>query len=159
MGRAISVALVFSLAATVAYAQEPSTPNAEYGKIISIIGGCHDCHTADYSENLGILVNPETALKGNAIGYQGPWGTTYAANLRLIAAKMSEDEWATFIKGFSAQPPMPYYNLAAMDDVQLRSLYEYIRSLGDPGEPAPSYVPPGVKPTTPFVVLAPPTMP
>jgi hypothetical protein len=159
MLRLISAAAIVAGGATAVLAGEPATPNPEYGRIVSIIGGCHDCHTAEYSENLGIMVNPATALKGNPVGYQGPWGTTYAVNLRLIAASMSEDDWATFVKGFSAQPPMPYYNLQAMDDIQLRSLYEYIRALGDPGEAAPAYVPPGVKPKFPFVVLAPPTMP
>ena len=88
---------------TMAYAAGPSV---EYGKTVSIIGGCHDCHTADYGQKNGVI-NPDTALKGNPVGFQGPWGTTYAPNLRLVAAKMSEDDWVKHLQTFTARPPMP----------------------------------------------------
>jgi hypothetical protein len=54
---------------------------------------------------------------------------------------------------------MPFYNVHAMDEVQMRSLYQYIVALGAPGEPAPDYVPPGQKPKFPYNVFAPPVMP
>jgi hypothetical protein len=54
---------------------------------------------------------------------------------------------------------MPYYNVHALDEIQMRSLYQYIASLGAPGDPAPDYVPPGQKPKFPYAVFAPPTMP
>ncbi|MBI4046338.1 MAG: cytochrome c, partial [Devosia nanyangense] len=38
------------------------------GERISIIGGCHDCHSAGYSESNG-KIDPATALKGNPVGY------------------------------------------------------------------------------------------
>jgi hypothetical protein len=41
----------------------------------------------------------------------------------------------------------------------MRSLHQYIVSLGEPGDPAPEYVPPGTAPKSPFLVFAPPTMP
>ena len=140
---------------TMAYAAGPSV---EYGKTVSIIGGCHDCHTADYGQKNGVI-NPDTALKGNPVGFQGPWGTTYAPNLRLVAAKMSEDDWVKHLQTFTARPPMPYYNVHKLDETQMRSLHMYIASLGAPGDPAPDYVPPGKEPKFPYVVFAPPTMP
>lgn len=132
--------------------------SVEYGKTVSIIGGCHDCHTADYGLKGGVI-NPETALKGNPVGFQGPWGTTYAPNLRLLAKSMSEDDWVKYLKTFTARPPMPFYNVHALDETQMRSLHMYIASLGAPGDPAPAYVPPGQEPKFPYNVFAPPIMP
>ena len=54
---------------------------------------------------------------------------------------------------------MPFYNVHAMDESDLRSLYQYIKSLGEPGDPMPDAVPPGGTPKTPYVVIVPPTMP
>jgi mono/diheme cytochrome c family protein len=158
MLRTIFVAGAMMAAATVAMASEPAAPSADYGKTVSIIGGCNDCHTADYNMKGGVI-NPDTALKGNPVGYQGPWGTTYAINLRILASTMKEDDWVKYLQTFTARPPMPFYNVHALDDVQMRSLYQYIVSLGAPGDPAPVYVPPGQKPTSPYNVFAPPVMP
>ncbi len=89
----------------------------------------------------------------------GPWGTTYPANILLKVKDMSEDDFVHFAQTFTARPPMPYYNVHAMDESDLRALYRYIKSLGDPGDPMPDYVPPGEEPKTPYYVAAPPTMP
>lgn len=147
----------FGLTTGIAYAQDADVSVAK-GERVSIIGGCHDCHTVGYSETNGVI-DPATALKGNPVGYQGPWGTTYAANLRIIAANNSEDDFVKFLKTFKARPPMPWFNVHVLDESETRSLYQYIVSLGEPGDPAPDYVPPGMAPKTPFIVFAPPTMP
>jgi len=53
---------------------------------------------------------------------------------------------------------MPWFNLNTMDEADLRALYQFIRSLGDPGQPAPAYVPPGEEPKTPYALFpSPPT--
>ena len=54
---------------------------------------------------------------------------------------------------------MPWYNVHAMTENETRSLYQYIVSLGEPGDPAPEFVPPGQEPTTPYEMMAPPMMP
>jgi mono/diheme cytochrome c family protein len=129
------------------------------GEQVSVFSGCHDCHTAGYLENGG-KIDPAAALKGTSLGWQGPWGTTYAANLRLAAKdKGSEDAFLTYAKSFQAKPPMPFFNVHAMDESDIRSLYQYIVSLGEPGDAAPEYVPPGQEPKTPYIVIAPPNMP
>ena len=99
------------------------------------------------------------ALKGSSLGWQGPWGTTYPANLRLTAGDMTEDEFVEFAGSFEARPPMPWFNVHAMSKAEVRSLYQYIKSLGEPGDPVPEYVPPGQEPKTPYIVIAPPIMP
>ena len=127
------------------------------GEQMSIVGGCHDCHTAGYNESGG-KIDPATALKGIAVGWQGPWGTTYAKNLRLTAER-TEDAFVQYLKEFKAMPPMPWYNVHAMDDSDLHSLYQYIKSLGDAGAQVPDALPPGQEPKTPYVVVVPPVMP
>ena len=65
----------------------------------------------------------------------------------------------TFLQTFQAGPPMPWFNVHAFTEGEMRSLYQYIVSLGEPGEPAPDYLPPGQEPKTPYIVIAPPIMP
>ncbi|OOY10237.1 c-type cytochrome [Thioclava sp. F36-7] len=156
MKRVLILAALGALASSSAVvAQEVSV---ERGKLVSITSGCHDCHTAGYNESGG-KIDPEAALKGVPLGWQGPWGTTYAVNLRLEIKDMDEDGFVEYAKTFDAKPPMPFYNVHAMPESDLRSLYQYIKSLGDPGEPMPEALPPGEAPTTPYIVMAPPMMP
>lgn len=132
----------------------------ERGKYISQFGGCNDCHTAGYAEAAG-NVPQEIWLSGSPIGHNGPWGTTYASNLRLIAASMTEDEWVPFLATLETLPPMPWFNLRLLPESDMRALHAFICLLGPAGEPTPKALPPGVAPQTPYIVIvdAPPTMP
>jgi mono/diheme cytochrome c family protein len=153
-----------ALLACAAIAAVGATANAgevsvKRGEQVAITGGCHDCHTANYAESGG-KIDPAAALVGTQLGWQGPWGTTYPANLRLTAKdKGSEDGFTQYLKTFQARPPMPSFNVHAMDESDIRSLYQYIVSLGDAGAAVPDYVPPGQEPKTPYIVIAPPIMP
>jgi hypothetical protein len=132
--------------------------SVERGLQVSIVGGCNDCHTEGYNESAG-KIDPAKALRGIPVGWQGPWGTTYASNIVLKLQDMSEDEFVTYAKSFTARPPMPFYNVHAMDESDLRSFYVYVKSLGEAGPAMPEALPPGVAPKTPYYVAAPPTMP
>jgi hypothetical protein len=132
--------------------------SVERGLYISIIGGCHFCHTEGYREANG-KIDPERALKGSSVGWRGPWGTTYAANLREMVTWSSADKWVDRLKNSVSLPPMPWYQVQAMAESDMRSLYLYIKSLGEPGESAPFYRPAAKEPKTPYVVLAPPQTP
>ena len=132
--------------------------SVDLGRHIAIISGCNDCHTPGYPQSGGVL-DPKVALTGDSVGFRGPWGTTYPANLRLILATMDEAEWVAHARTLRARPPMPWFNLHEMTETELRSFYLYVKSLGEPGKAAPAYVPPGQEPTTPFIVFAPPTTP
>ena len=128
--------------------------SVERGLYMSIIGGCHFCHTEGYREAEG-KIDPEKALKGSSIGWRGPWGTTYAANLRETAMRYdNEDKWVDHLKNTGNLPPMPWYQVQAMAESDMRSLYLYIKSLGAPGESPPYYRTPGKEPRTPYVTLA-----
>jgi len=124
----------------------------ERGRYLAQVAGCNDCHTPGYLLNNGEI--PESQwLIGDSFGWRGPWGTTYAANLRLFLKDMSEDEWLKVARTLKRRPPMPWYTVNRMHDEDLRALYRFIRSLGEPGEPAPPYVPPDQIPSTPYALF------
>tara|TARA_R100001377_G_C3191751_1_gene110895 strand:+ start:496 stop:702 length:207 start_codon:yes stop_codon:yes gene_type:complete len=52
-------------------------------------------------------------------------------------------------------PPMPWFNLRAMSEDDLRAIYRYISSLGELGEAMPAYMPPGTVPDSPYIVFVP----
>jgi len=138
-----------------AKAEEPSI---DRGLRVSIVAGCHDCHTEDYRQTEGKL-DPSKTLKGSGIGWRGPWGTTYPTNLRLTADRLNEDGFVLYLSTVRSLPPMPWYRVRSLDENDLRSLYRYIKSLGPPGKQAPTAVGPDVEPITPFVLLEPPQSP
>lgn len=145
--------------AEAAHEAAPAGPSVARGRHLAKIAGCNDCHTPGYAMRGGDV--PEsTWLTGDALGWQGPWGTTYAANLRLSFAKWGEDEWVQIARHSKFRPPMPWFALRDMDEHDLRSIYRYVRELGPAGEPAPAYVPPGVTAPGPVVVFpSPPPKP
>lgn len=122
----------------------------ERGKYVVAIAGCNDCHTPGYGETGG-KVPVQQWLTGGKLGFHGPWGTTYSPNLRLLLQARSEAEWVEQAKTLQTRPPMPWWALNAMTDTDLRAVYQFIRSLGPAGEPAPDYLPPGVAPATPHI--------
>ena len=120
------------------------------GRYVAKIAGCNDCHTPGYAQSGGQV--PEAQwLTGDTLGWSGPWGTTYPANLRLVVAGMSEQEWVQRARTAQYRPPMPWFNLRDMGESDLRALYRYICSLGPAGTPAPAYLPPGDKAEGPVV--------
>jgi mono/diheme cytochrome c family protein len=128
------------------------TEMIDRGRYIAKIAGCNDCHTPGYLTSDG-NVPEERWLSGDTFGWRGPWGTTYGPNLRLFISTMSEDEWVTTAKTLKRLPPMPWFNLNAMKEHDLRALYQFMRSLGEPGEPAPAYLPPDQKPNPPYALF------
>ena len=93
------------------------------GLRVSIIGGCHDCHTEGYAEAEG-KIDPEKALRGSSIGWRSPVGTTYAVNLRILADRTTEREFVMLLQKTVTRPPMPWYNLRAMGESDMQSLYQ-----------------------------------
>lgn len=136
-----------------------ASSDSAVGQYLTVVGGCNDCHTPGWAESNG-KTPPAEQLTGSRVGYRGPWGTTYAANLRTVAQRATEDRWVqilTTADGGHGRPPMPWMNTAQMSDHDLRVMYRYIRSLGSAGNPAPRAVPPGGTPTTPYINFVPVT--
>src|SRR5213083_970621 len=106
----LGIALVISLGYQVVNGQatkQAAAPNAtiERGRYVVEIGGCNDCHTAGYADAGGKAAEADR-LKGDTLGYRGPWGTTYPTNLRLSIGKMTEEAWLKYAKTLMTRPPM-----------------------------------------------------
>jgi len=128
-----------------------------HGRYLIQISGCNDCHTAGFMQLDGKVAEADW-LTGDAMGWQGPWGTTYPSNLRLLVQNMDEQAWVARAR-LPMRPPMPAPSLRAMSDDDLRAIYRYLRSLGAKGQAAPAYVPPGGKVATPYLDLTPKNLP
>lgn len=126
----------------------------EAGRYLTVVGGCNDCHTAGYLQKKGKIPD-EDRLTGNPVGYRGPWGTTYASNLRLLADTVSADAFVKMLHTRTKLPPMPWMNLNQISERDARAMYAYLKHLGSKGKAMPENVPPGKEPDTPFILMAP----
>lgn len=125
-----------------------ATP-VDAGRYLVLVGGCNDCHTAGFAPSGGKIPEAQQLL-GSPIGYHGPWGTSYAANLRMLVQNTTEDGWVDMMRTKPMLPPMPIHSLAKMNEADLRAMYQYIHSLGGGGQPEPENLPPGQKPAGPY---------
>jgi len=127
----------------------------EKGRYLLKIAGCNDCHTAGYLPSEG-STSDHLWLTGDTFGWNGPWGTTYGTNLRLLISGLTEKEWIEFATTLKSLPPMPWFNLNAMTHNDLRAVYQFIRYLGPSGKPVPNYLPAGKEPTGAYAIFPPP---
>ena len=136
-------------------AQAVDREDVARGRYLVKIAGCNDCHTPGYLLSEG--QTPEDLwLTGDTFGWRGPWGTTYASNLRILVQGLTENQWVILAKNLKARPPMPWFNLNEMKDEDMRAIYQYIRHLGPGGDAAPAYVPPDKEPDPPYALFPPP---
>jgi len=132
MNRAVVLALLACVCATGVSARASGVAHSEAevarGRYLVQIGGCNDCHTEGYVAAGGKL--PDTQwLRGSPQAYTGPWGTTYAPNLRARLALLGERDWLAIAR-LPRRPPMPWTSLQAMSDDDLRAVYRFVKSLG-----------------------------
>ena len=133
----VSAAVAFSQSPPAAKpaAAKPAATSAEaaakkiaHGKHLSVVSVCGDCHTP------GTLFGaPDFSreLSGSELGWQGPWGTSYARNLtpdmETGLGKYKEEDIVNAIKGghrldgSPMQPPMPWQNYATFSDAGCQS--------------------------------------
>lgn len=156
--RGILLSLLFAIFAPLAFASDHDSTNAliKRGSYLVSIAGCNDCHTAGFAPSGGKIPQSEW-LKGDSLGYSGPWGTTYPTNLRLRLAEMDLATWKSYARAVVLRPPMPYWALNTMDDMDLDAIWHFTRSLGKAGTAAPAALPPGVEPPLPAFTLKLPT--
>lgn len=165
LGAALAAVTLTALGAAVAQNTRAgaSTPAARVvaaspeaaGRYLVVIGGCNDCHTPGYIESNGSQPPERDWLMGSPVGFRGPWGVTYASNLRVSARDVDEAGWVAAMQHRTGRPPMPWPSLNHMAEDDLRAIYRYIRSLGEAGAPAPTGLPPGEEPTTPVFDFVP----
>lgn len=158
LGMATAGVLVFSSPDSHAADEEMSAAVSDddiaRGRYLIRTSGCNDCHTSGYMEANGDL--PEVQwLKGDSMGFRGPWGTTYPTNLRLFMLDLTEDEWVDLVPMIETRPPMPWFNLREMNEEDLRAMYRFVRHLGPAGEEAPVAVAPDEEPDTAYIHFVP----
>lgn len=163
----------------------PTAPGApsrqamvERGRYLVMVGGCADCHTPLKLTEKGPAPDMDRHLAGHpaqfAMGpapkfdggwmwagagtntaFNGPWGTTFAANLTpdketglgnwteqtFIAMMRTGKQWGQ-PAGRSLQPPMPWPNYSRMTDDDLKSIFAYLQSLPPMKNRVPDYQPP-----------------
>jgi mono/diheme cytochrome c family protein len=148
------VAAAIIVAPYIAHAADKAKPadaaQLARGNYLVRIGGCNDCHTPGYAMTDGKTPQAQWLI-GDKLGWRGPWGTTYPANLRLYMQKLTEAQWVAAARSLKTRPPMPWFSVQQMSDADLRAIYAFIRSLGPAGDAAPAYVPPDKEPSPPFV--------
>jgi hypothetical protein len=126
----------------------------DVGEYLVAIGGCNDCHTEGWNRAPGEVPTAQR-LTGSAVGWHGPWGTSYAINLRLLVSQLTEDQWLAYVAAMQPKPPMPWFNMRAMSPADLTAMYVYIKGLGPPGTPTSVDLPPGQTPKGPYLEAAP----
>jgi hypothetical protein len=94
-------------------------------------------------------------MTGSSLGYRGPWGTSYPANVRLEFQSISEEDWLFMVRTRGGHWPMVWHDIRALHVQDQRAIYRFIRGLGARGTQAPNDVPPGLEPKTPFVWIVP----
>jgi hypothetical protein len=163
---AIAVTAIIGVSATIiascGSSSESSEPHVagkskeEIGRYLVLTAGCNDCHTPGWKR--GADVPEQGWLTGVPEGWRGPWGTTYASNLRLAMQPYTEESFVKAMKSRNGKPPMPWRSLHAMTDGDLGSIYAFIKSLGPAGENMPAALPPGKEPQTAYLssILIPP---
>jgi hypothetical protein len=158
--RSLFLLVLVAVGCTASASDAPREPHTaaespvEAGRYLATVAGCNDCHTDGYLFTGGDVPEAERFL-GSAVGWRGPWGTTYARNLRLTVSQMTEDAWVQMLKTRLGLPPMPWMNVNQMAEADMRAIYRYFQSLGPVGEQTPAPVPPGQEPTTVFISLEP----
>ena len=152
------IAAACAVTPTLRTSPSSSAALVERGRYLARIAGCNDCHTPGYPESGG-MVAEDKWLIGDRLGWRGPWGTTYAINLRTYLVGVSEAEWVRLARTLRSRPPMPWFILRDMTDEDLRAIYQFVRSLGPNSESVPAFVPPGQEPPPPYVQFPEPPKP
>jgi len=149
----IAFGAMAALLATVDASAPPAAPSAATlarGRALVVFGTCNDCHTTGWRESDG-AVPVARWLTGSSIGFRGWWGTSYPTNVRLDFQEMSEGRWIQAVRTRAGHPPMVWQDLRGLPDADLRAIYQFVKSLGPAGVPAPNAIEPWREPSTPFV--------
>jgi hypothetical protein len=115
--------------------------SAAYGKYLTTIGGCYECHTPHDDHNALVADKPFAG------GWEmkGPWGRNYTANLTPAGAYMShatKEEFLGRFKAFASMDAnsapdapaghntvMPWIAFAGMTDNDLGAIYDYLKTV------------------------------
>ncbi len=102
-----------------------------HGQYLVQISGCNNCHTAGYRLTNG-RVPMNQWLAGSTLTWPGPLGNVSPTNLRDYVSRRTESQWIAEARRMQRRPPMPWYDVNAMSDIDLRAIYWFIKSLDQP---------------------------
>ena len=157
--------LVLALNAPKQAPKEPSADQVARGKYLVTCSGCNDCHTPikmdpkgpepDMSRMLSghpqemdlpsppkLGAGPWFAATAGMTAWSGPWGISYAANL-TPDPHTGLGIWTEEMFINTVLPPMPWQNMASLNDEDLKTVFAYLRSIPPIRNQVPDPVPPG----------------
>ena len=122
------------------------------GEYLVTITGCNDCHTPG-----SLYGTPDTTrlLSGSELGWEGPWGVSYARNLtpdpETGLGNFSADDIVRAIRTGQRLdhspmlPPMPWPIYSQMTDEDLAAVAAFIKSIPAVSHKVPDRLAPGTK--------------
>jgi len=164
-GSMLAAAVLAGCANQTPQAETPAAVDpVQRGEYLVNIAGCNDCHTPgmlygspDYSRRLA----------GTEMGWAGPWGVVYAANLtpdpETGLGDWTAEQIAHALKtgvrpnGTTISPAMPWMNSAMMTDEDRMAVAAYLKSLPPISHQVPAMVPPEKAKGVPAVTMPPPS--
>lgn len=132
------------------------------GRYLSVTMGCGTCHTPG-----AMFGSPDEsrALSGSDLGWQGPWGVTFAPNLtpdkETGIGSWTTDQLLHALRtgqrpdGTQMRPPMPWPNLTQLTVSDARALAAFLRSLPPVSHRVPEALGPGETATSGATVIFP----
>ena len=133
------------------------------GKYLVTVTGCNDCHTPG---SLYGAPDMSRMLSGSELGWTGPWGTSYAANItpdpETGIGNYTEDDIVAAIRtghkkgGAPILPPMPWPDFAAFTDEDAYAIAAYLKSVPAVVHAVPAVLPRGKKAAAALVFPPPP---
>ena len=168
--RFLSGVLVVSVAALGASSLVSAKPGAAAdpavarGRYLVTIMACNDCHTPG-----SFYGAPDQArfLSGSEMGWAGPWGVVYAANLtpdpETGLGKWKLEEIAKALRtgnrpdGRQLAPAMPWQNYTNLTPSDALAIGSYLRTLAPVKHAVPKPLEPGVEVKGPTLAFPPPS--
>jgi len=141
------------------------TPEAKIARGATLVytSGCVDCHTPG-----AMYGAPDTTrqLSGSEVGWQGPWGVSYARNLtpdmETGIGRWTEAQIVTAFRaghrpdGSVLLPPMPWPNISHMSDDDANAIAAYLKSIPAIDHKVPDALAPGEPVAGPVLIMPPP---
>lgn len=171
-----AVAVALGLASCARNAQQTTTTDSttttaamtpaqkiERGRYLATVVGCNDCHTPG---SLYGAPDMSRQLAGSELGWTGPWGTSYPANITPDSAtgigRYTEEQIVTAIRngvkpsGAPVLPPMPWPDLSHLSDQDAYAIAAYVKSVPAVVHAVPANLPPGRRAPAALVFPPPP---
>jgi mono/diheme cytochrome c family protein len=133
------------------------------GAYLVTVAGCHDCHTPGTFYGAPDM---SRQLSGSGLGWQGPWGVSYARNLTPDQAtglgSWTDEEILNALQkgvkkdGSPMAPPMPWPDFAHLTHSDALAIVAYLRSIPPVAHQVPPRLPPGGHASGSIITLPPP---